>query len=179
MKLSSLTQTLQTITFPQGNRQVSLSDLSAQLKSEVSDARQWLLGLGEAIVRHKPAADRWTIAEVIGHLVDSASNNHQRFIRAQEVDALVFPKYQRNSWAEKNDYASAGWESLVELWYHYNLQLARVIINVPDSQLATQCSIGDNEPCTLEFLITDYVEHLQHHLKKIRERVEGAERRKF
>lgn len=150
---------------------MELSELSDQLLQSASRDRHWLLGLGEAIVRHKPSADRWTIAEVIGHLVDSASNNHQRFIRAQEADELVFPKYDQNSWAARNDYASAEWESLVELWYHYNVQLVRVIRAMPDSQLSTPCAIGENEPCSLEFLITDYVDHLQHHLDRIRERV--------
>jgi len=153
---------------------MNISNTSVQLVDQVMKSRQWLLGLGESIVRHKPSPDRWSIAEVIGHLIDSASNNHQRFIRAQESDSLAFPKYEQNSWVEKNGYDSAEWESLVELWFHYNLQLARVIRQIPTEQLGKQCTIGSNEPCTLEWLATDYFDHLVHHLKKIEERVGGA-----
>ena len=151
---------------------MTLSATADKLVAKVVKSREWLLGFGEIMVRHKPTADRWSIAEVVGHLVDSAANNHQRFIRAQEAEALSFPKYAQNSWVAKNAYASADWESLVELWFHYNLQLARVMKQIPDDQLATQCTIGENEPCTLEWLATDYVDHLIHHLKKIEERVD-------
>lgn len=151
---------------------MKISKTADQLVERVVQTRQWLLGLGESTVRHKPSSDRWSIAEVVGHLVDSASNNHQRFIRAQESDSLAFPKYEQNSWVEKNAYASADWESLVELWFHYNLQLARVIRQIPEEHLAKQCTIGEYDPCTLEWLATDYFDHLVHHLKKIEERVD-------
>lgn len=150
---------------------MSLSDTADQLVDHATNGREYLLGFGESMVRFRPSADRWTIAEVVGHMVDSASNNHQRFIRAQENEELVFPKYAQNSWVEKNHYDSAPWESLVELWYHYNLQLARVIREISPDQLQTQCVIGEFEPCTLEWLATDYVEHLVHHMDKIKERV--------
>jgi len=152
---------------------MALSETEDKLVAQVTKSREWLLGFGEMMVRHKPSADRWSIAEVMGHLVDSATNNHQRFIRAQESDSLTFPKYEQNSWVAKDHYASANWESLIELWFHYNLQLARVIGQIPDEHLATQCTIGEYEPCTLEWMANDYVDHLVHHLKKIEERVEA------
>ena len=151
---------------------MKLRETSKKLTDRVTQSREWLLGFGEIMVRHKPSADRWSIAEVIGHLVDSASNNHQRFIRAQESESLTFPKYEQNSWVTRNAYASANWESLVELWYHYNMQLARVLAQIPDEDLSKQCTIGENEPVTLEWLATDYLDHLVHHLKKIEERVD-------
>ena len=150
---------------------MALPELVQEMTALVTQKRQWLLGLGEALVRHKPSRDRWSIAEVVGHLVDSASNNHQRFIRAQESDTLSFPKYEQNSWVESNAYDSAQWESLVELWYHYNIQLTRVIQRMPEETLSTMCTIGPFEPCTLEWLVTDYLDHLKHHLVKIEERV--------
>ena len=149
------------------------SDVADQLAEHASNGREYLLGFGESMVRHRPSADRWTIAEVVGHLVDSACNNHQRFIRAQENTELVFPKYAQNFWVQKNHYDSAPWESLVELWYHYNLQLARVIREIPEDQTQTQCVIGELEPCTLEWLATDYVDHLVHHMGKIKERADS------
>lgn len=151
---------------------MSAQDTTAdRLIKTVDSAAAWLTELDEATIRHRPSPDRWSIAEVIGHLIDSASNNHQRFIRAQEGEELVFPKYDQNVWAVKNNYHESDWAGLVALWRHYNHHLAHVIRSIPDGQLATPCRIGPSEPCTLEFLVTDYLDHLQHHLNKIRERV--------
>ena len=113
----------------------------------------------------KPSPDRWSISEVIGHLVDSACNNHQRFVRAQYSTELTFPKYEQNEWVESANYRSCNWESLVDLWYLYNIQLANLIRNIPESQLMTPCTITPYDTCTLGFLVTDYLDHLNHHFK--------------
>lgn len=150
---------------------MSVTGTADELESTVSRARQWLLALDEAAIRYKPSPDRWSIAEVIGHLVDSACNNHQRFVRAQTTDKLVFPKYDQNDWASFGCYHTRSWPELVEFWYHYNLQLAHLIRAIPEEQLTTPCEISGYEPCTLEFLVTDYLDHLNHHLRKIEERM--------
>ena len=139
-------------------------------------AQQWrikLLGVDETIAHQKPSADRWSISEVIGHLVDSACNNHQRFVRAQHCDVLTFPKYEQNQWTESAAYRESDWNSLVQLWYYYNLQIAILIRNIPESQLETRCTITPYEPCTLEFLVTDYLAHLHHHLNILEKRISG------
>ena len=150
---------------------MSHSEIASQLESAVQAARSWLFGLDEAAVRQRPQADGWSIAEVIGHLIDSACNNHQRFIRAQDDGDLVFPKYEQRAWVERAGYANADWQPLVELWYLYNMQLARIIRLIGSQQLKTTCTIGEDRPCTLEFLVTDYLDHLNHHLAKIHERL--------
>ena len=81
----------------------SSADIAAKLVTTVNESRTWLLSLDEEAVRYRPAADRWSIAEVVGHLIDSACNNHQRFVRAQETSELTFPKYEQNSWVIKNN----------------------------------------------------------------------------
>ncbi len=147
------------------------TETATALIAAVNEARIWLYELADPIVREKPTPDRWSIAEVIGHMIDSACNNHQRFVRAQEVDALTFPKYDQNVWVARASYDQADWHELVDLWHLYNLQLARVIANIPVDQLETPCTITPYETCTLGFLVTDYLDHLNHHLAKIRERV--------
>ena len=150
---------------------MKISTVAKKLQASISEARTWLAELDETTVRHKPTPDRWSIAEVVGHLVDSASNNHQRFIRAQELESLSFPKYEQNQWVALNRYHESEWTPLVELWYHYNLHLAHVIRNIPIDKLSTACTITPFDACTLEFLVTDYLDHLNHHLGKIQERL--------
>jgi DinB family protein len=101
-------------------------DLSATVKEYAGKLRR----LDSATVSYRPAPDRWTIKEVIGHLIDSCANNHQRFIRAQFTDELVFPKYEQNQWVSAQHYDGADWLDLLDLWRQYNLHLARVIRNM-------------------------------------------------
>jgi DinB superfamily len=109
----------------------------------------------------------WSRKEVLGHLIDSASNNHQRFVRAALQDALEFPGYEQNGFVRMQAPGEADWRGLVSLWAAYNRYLAHVIARLPESKLNTPCQIGSNEPVTLEFLAKDYVRHLVHHLEQI------------
>lgn len=123
------------------------------------------VGEQEAAVR--PAPDEWSQKEVVGHLIDSAANNHQRFVRAQLVPELIFPPYEQETWVQLQDYGRAPWEQLVDLWRQYNLHLAHLIRTIPEDKLGTICRIGANEAVTLGFLIEDYLAHLRLHLKQL------------
>ena len=138
-----------------------------ELMNAVEAAAPKLAALKDKVVSRKPAPERWSVKEILGHLVDSAANNHQRFIRAQEVDVLVFPKYEQDSWVSKQDYNNSSWPELVELWRLYNRHLAQVISRIPEEKLAVECRIGPNEAVTLQYLIEDYLAHLKHHLDQI------------
>ncbi len=127
----------------------------------MNEWRGILLDLDEAVVRYKPAADRWSIAEVIGHLVDSACNNHQRFIRAQESDALRFPKYEQNLWVAAGNYQQSDWLQLVELWSLYNLHIAHVMCNIPERKLETPCMAGIHSGGAIEVIVVDIARQLQ------------------
>ena len=151
-----------------------------ELKRAVDEATPRLLALGEASARRRPDGG-WSPREIIGHLVDSASNNHQRFVRAQLQDDLVFPGYAQEAWVRAGDYQNASWPDLVALWRTFNLQIARVMDAVPDEIRLRERSrhnfdeIGFNpiprdQPATLDHLMRDYVRHLEHHLAQIFDR---------
>jgi hypothetical protein len=150
--------------------------IADDLVATVTQAVELLRSLSCNVVSHRPAPDRWTIKEVVGHLIDSAANNHQRFVRAQFVDSLVFPRYEQNDWVRCQCYNDVEWGRLLDLWQCYNVHLAHVIRHVPARALNTRCVIGDYEPMTLQALIEDYVDHLKHHLTKNNERVDGVAR---
>lgn len=116
----------------------------------------------------KPLSEgKWSKKEILGHLIDSASNNHQRFVRAQLEDSLDFPGYTQTVWVEAQNYADESWTLLVDLWCAYNLHLAHIIANIPPEKLDIVCRIGGGDPVRLEDLIAEYVKHLEHHLKQI------------
>ena len=138
-----------------------------RLQQIVERSEDHLLVLTEAESQLRPSSTKWSRKEVLGHLIDSASNNHQRFVRAQLEDELVFPGYAQTDWNRVQQYQSENWENLVRLWTSYNLHLAHVIAAIPESAAENRCTIGDGEPVTLQFLVTDYVIHLEHHLAQI------------
>jgi DinB family protein len=110
---------------------------------------------------------RWSKKEILGHLIDSAGNNHQRFVRAQLGGPLEFPGYQQTEWVAAQSYRTESWADLVNLWLFFNRHLLHVWRRVPEAALATPCIIGTNAPLTLEQVMTGYVDHLEHHLKQI------------
>lgn len=148
-----------------------MNNAATRIETAVENWQQRLLDIGPEATFVVPSPGRWSIADVVGHLVDSACNNHQRFVRAQNADALIFPKYDQNAWVAAANYSNFDWPSLVSLWALYNRMLANLIRNIRHDDLQTPCTIGPNEACTLEFLVTDYVDHLDHHLTVLRNRL--------
>lgn len=133
----------------------------------VDETTRRLQTLDAARVAVRPAPHKWSIKEILGHLLDSAVNNHHRFVRAQAVDVFTFPKYEQDVWVQVQDYATGEWPSLVELWRLYNHHLAHVIRRIPEEKLDVECRIGPYDPVTLGFLVEDYLAHLNHHLSQI------------
>jgi DinB family protein len=143
--------------------------LAEELRSEIDASYARLRGLTEADVTPSRAAGKWSRKEVLGHLIDSAANNHQRFVRAQLVDAFTGPGYEQNDWVRVHRYRDEPWVELLSLWVALNRHVARVIEFVPDTKVNTRCIIGSGEPVTLEWLMHDYLRHLRHHLAQILE----------
>ena len=120
----------------------------------------------------------WSAKQVLGHLIDSAVNNHQRFVRAQFSDDLVFDGYQQEEWIRVQRYDEAAWADLINLWRAYNLHLAHVIEHIPDDALTRQRAAHSldtiawrpgpaDQPATLLYLVKDYLAHLREHLRQL------------
>ena len=137
------------------------------LNGVISQALPKLRALSEDEVMHSRGAGKWVRKEILGHLIDSAVNNHQRFVRAQMTDRLVWPGYEQDRWVTAQNYRERPWTEIVSLWEEMNRHLAHVMANVPADRLGRKCVIGDDEAVTLEWLMSDYVRHLRHHLDQI------------
>jgi Mycothiol maleylpyruvate isomerase N-terminal domain len=144
-----------------------MKELSEKLAQAVHSAEGKLRQVTEAESGKPVLKGGWSRKQVIGHLIDSASNNHQRFVRASLQGSLEFPGYDQDGCVRVQAVQDAPWALLVALWTNYNLYLAHVIAHLPADKLAAQCRIGENEPVTLKFLADDYLRHLLHHLDQI------------
>jgi hypothetical protein len=140
---------------------------AARLKARVDEIEGALFAITEAESMTPSRSSRWSKKEVLGHLIDSASNNHQRFVRAQLDRALAFPRYEQDGWNRAQQYQSESWANLAALWTSYNRHLAHVMAAIPDEAGSISCVIGNGAAVTLEFLVTDYLTHLDHHLAQI------------
>ncbi|MEY4893868.1 MAG: hypothetical protein RL751_678 [Bacteroidota bacterium] len=124
-----------------------------------------LTEISEENMSTKPSPTKWSKKEIIGHLIDSATNNHQRFVRGQ-FENIPEISYDQNNWNEFSFYNQIDSKQIISFWTIYNKQIIEIIKRIPKENLEKQIKIGNNI-LTLEFLIIDYVEHLEHHLKQI------------
>jgi hypothetical protein len=144
-----------------------MQELSEKLVRTVQSAKEKLRQVSEADSNTPVLKGGWSRKQVIGHLIDSASNNHQRFVRASLQGSLEFPGYDQDGCVRVQAVQNAPWPLLVSLWTNYNLYLAHVIANLPENKLKAHCKIGEGKPVTLRFLAEDYLTHLLHHLGQI------------
>jgi hypothetical protein len=107
---------------------------------------------------------KWCPREELGHLIDSASNNHIRFVRTTLDGEFRGPSYLADDWVRLHGYRDISWESIVALWLRFNKLLTTLVDRIPEDALHSPCYIGSGEPSNLGFVIEDYVLHMQHHL---------------
>jgi hypothetical protein len=144
-----------------------MNSLIAELPHVISSAESVLQQVSEAQSMKPILAGGWSPKQVLGHLIDSASNNHQRFVRAALQGSLDFPGYDQQGWVRVQAVEEAPWPSLIALWASYNRHLVHVVAHLPPAQLEAPCRIGSGEPVTLRFLVEDYLRHLLHHLTQL------------
>ena len=136
------------------------------LASVVERAIPPLSAISEEAASIKPSPGKWSKKEILGHLIDSAANNHQRFVRLQLQPEINLPGYDQDNWVRLNRYQQKPWAEIVALWSAYNRHLVSVIESLDDSALGHVWHASDGD-VTLEFIATDYVRHLKHHLAQI------------
>lgn len=154
-----------------------------EFRSTLESASERLLELPEAETE-APLSGGWCAKQILGHLIDSAANNHARFVRAQLQDDLWFDGYDQAGWVRVEKFEQESWASLVDLWVNYNLHLLHFIGNIPDDILLKPRSkhtldkiawqtVPASEPVTLDYFVRDYLGHMQDHLKQLFEGMEN------
>ena len=141
--------------------------IATDLGRTVAQAKPMLAQLTNADTTVRPSPKKWAKKEILGHLLDSASNNHQRFVRAALQGSLTFPGYQQEELVKLQCYREMDWGFLVDHWASYNRFLAHVLSVLPAKAAKAKCKIGNNKPATLVWIAEDYVEHLKHHLNQV------------
>lgn len=143
--------------------------MNYQILRNIIDAElQRFQNITEEEWSYKGSSEKWSKKEIIGHLCDSAFTNIRRFVVTQykENENIV---YDQNFWVKAQNYQNVPVSDLIHLWKSLNYQIVHIVENIPDEALQRTCDTTKTEPrvYTLEFIINDYVDHLQHHLKAI------------
>ncbi len=143
-----------------------------RLEKILAESPSKFLNYSEEQACIKPAPGKWSRKEILGHLVDSAANNHQRFVRMQIDNNIPLPQYQQNEWVALQHYQEKQWKDIVQLWEIYNRHLLHVLKNVDGSRLTHTAIFPEYGVKTLQFIIDDYVDHMEHHFAQILKPVE-------
>jgi hypothetical protein len=112
---------------------------------------------------------KWSRKEVIGHLVDSAIHNLVRFTEIHYVEKPYRHRpYNQNDLVNLNQYQAKEINELTQLWFSLNKQILQIMKSVSEEALDYKIILSDNSVIDLRFMMTDYVEHLEHHINQIR-----------
>jgi Mycothiol maleylpyruvate isomerase N-terminal domain. len=143
------------------------TEIAQSFKLQLNDMYAVLLEVSPALADTPWRPGGWTRKQLVGHLLDSAANNRQRFVRAAIDGTYTGPFYAQDSWIIAHGYAEQSWEDLLRWWLAESEILMAVVDRIPEDKLSAMCHVGDDEPVTLQFLIGDYLRHHLHHLAQI------------
>jgi hypothetical protein len=142
---------------------------------DIADRLSDVVGRAASVLRHTSEEEAgapalpggWSRKQVIGHLIDSASNNHQRFVRAALAGSLEWPDYDQNGCVSIQAFQEASWPMVIDVWEALNRLLSHVLAHLPAAAAGAPCRIGNRDPMPLEQLAQQYVGHMQHHLDQL------------
>lgn len=148
------------------NKMINLYSAIKRLEYLCDTIPKLLTEIGEPAFSLKPTQNKWSKKEIIGHLIDSATNNHQRFVRGQfeETPTIV---YNQDKWNEYSFHQQIDGQQIINFWAISNRQLIEFVRRIPQENLQRERNSRDNKSYTLDFLFNDCVEHLEHHLRQV------------
>lgn len=125
-----------------------------------------LKNISEEDFAFKPLPAKWSKKEILGHLIDSAANNHQRFVRVQFEETPRIG-YNQNDWNRYSYHQLQPASQLINSWEGLNRLLLGIARHIPEDALQRRSYAGGTEQVTLAFVIEDYLVHLEHHLRQL------------
>jgi hypothetical protein len=152
------------------------TQLARSFRSELGEIRKAIGAIAAEQTGEPWRAGGWTRKQILGHMLDSATNNRQRFVRAAIDGHYRGPGYAQQGWVDAHGYAEQEWETLIGWWNAEHEILAAVADRIPKERLEASCIVGDDAPVTLRFLIEDYLRHQRGHAEQLAGRAANGPR---
>ncbi len=143
-----------------------INETCTELSAIITSIPNVLHQMSDEEFSFKSSTDKWSKKEILGHLIDSATNNHHRFVRSQ-FEEVPLITYEQNNWNKFSYYQQLDKQQLIDFWTFYNKQILALMQQIPEISLNRKCHTGGAEPLTIGYLFADYVQHLKHHLNQI------------
>ncbi|MGA3344538.1 MAG: DinB family protein [Terracidiphilus sp.] len=143
------------------------TELSLHFRAELELIQAALLALSPQLADTPWRNGGWTRKQIVGHLLDSTANNRQRFARASIDGSYVGPEYAQDAWVAVHGYSGRSWETLLDWWRVEHEILASVADRIPEERFEASCTVGENAPVALRFLVEDYIRHQHWHLAQL------------
>jgi hypothetical protein len=140
------------------------TNLAQHFRKQLNEIHAALVALPPQVADTPWREGGWTRKQIVGHLLDSAANNRQRFVRAAADGSFAGPNYAQDAWVAAHGYAGQPWDTLLLWWEVEHEILAAVVDNIPEDRLEAGCRLDDDAPVTLRFLIEDYIAHQRWHI---------------
>jgi len=144
-----------------------LTQIALNFRTEIEAVHAALLAVPVELADTPWRLGGWTRKQIVGHMLDSATNNRQRVVRASIHGSFTGPDYAQAAWVAAHGYAELPWTTLLHWWEVEHEILAAAVDHVPEGQLDVICKIGENAPVTLRFVIEDYFRHQRWHLAQL------------
>jgi hypothetical protein len=143
------------------------NQLALHFRDELNAVHASLLAIPIELADTPWRESGWTRKEIIGHMLDSAANNRQRFVRASIHGSFTGPDYAQAAWVSAHGYSERPWTTLLHWWEVEHQILASAVDRISDERQDATCVVGDNAPVTLRFLVEDYFRHQRWHLAQL------------
>jgi hypothetical protein len=143
------------------------TEIAQRFRADLDDVHRALVSVPARLGDVPWREGGWTRKQIVGHLLDSAANNRQRFVRAATEGKYKGPRYSQDAWVAAHGYANQPWETLLGWWEAEHEILIAIVDGIDEDRLEASCVLGGEAPVTLRFLIEDYVTHQQEHVKQL------------
>ncbi len=143
------------------------TEIAQHFRAELDSVYAALLALSPQLAEIPWRDGGWTRKEIVGHMLDSAANNRQRFVRAAIHGSFVGPDYAQAEWVAAHGYSGQSWATLLDWWKVEHAILAATVDRIPEERFDASCTVGENAPVTLRFVVEDYFRHQRWHLAQL------------
>ena len=143
------------------------TQLAQRFRDDVNAVHTALLALSPEVAEIPWREGGWTRKQIVGHMLDSAANNRQRFVRAAIHGSFTGPDYAQAEWVSAHGYGDLPWATLLQWWEVEHEILAAAVDRIPEERLDAICTIGGNASVSLRFVVEDYFRHQRWHLTQL------------